>query len=379
MRIAMIGQRGVPATFGGVERHVEELGAELVARGHEVVVYCRRNYAENGAPATHRGMRLVHLPTVPTKHFDAIAHSAIASMAALRGRFDVVHYHALGPGLVAPIPRFVSSARVVQTIHGRDDARAKWGLGARAVLRTAAWMSARVPDVTVVVSKELEEHYRRTYGRATVRIPNGVAEPTVRPPSCIADRFGLERGSYVLFVGRLVPEKAPDQLVRAFRAVPGDTKLAVVGGSSFTDGYAAELAGLAGGDDRVRLLGYQYGEVLDELFTNAAAFVLPSLLEGLPITLLEAGSYGTPVVASAIAPHVEVLGDADAPGTRLFPPGDEGRLTEAIERALADPEGERRGAKALREKVLGTYRWDHVAAATEAVYEGALRRRPASV
>jgi glycosyltransferase involved in cell wall biosynthesis len=234
-------------------------------------------------------------------------------------------------------------------------------------------MSARVPDETVVVSRDLAEHYRRAYGRDTTWIPNGVDEPTVRPPAAIAERWGLTTGSYLLFVGRLVPEKAPDLLIRAFRRLPGDLRLVIAGGSSFTDEYVTGLQRAAAGDPRVVLAGYVFGEELNELYSNAAAFVLPSYLEGLPLTLLEAASYGTPVVVSDIPPHLEVVG-ADAPGHRLFSAGDEDALAEALRRATAETKLERAGAATLREEVLAAYRWDAVTDMTEAVYR---RGRPA--
>jgi len=372
LRVAMIGQRGVPATFGGVEHHVEELGARLAARGHEVSVYCRTNYGCEH-PSRYRGMDLRHLPTLPTKHLDAIAHSGVSTLAALARGHDIVHYHALGPGLVAPLPRVFGRARVVQTIHGLDDERAKWGRGARSVLRTAQWMSAHVPHVTITVSRALADHYAIRHDRGAVYIPNGVTEPTARPAAAIRERFGLEPGGYLLFVGRLVPEKAPDLLVRAFRQIPGPVKLVVAGGSSYTDDFVVELRRLASDDPRVIFTDYVYGNLLAELYTNAAAFVLPSRLEGLPLTLLEAASYGTPVVASDIRPHLEVLGGEGA-GQRTFPSGDVLELAAALDRVLADPAGERAGAARLRHRVLGAYRWDDVTTATEEVYLRVLGR-----
>jgi glycosyltransferase involved in cell wall biosynthesis len=373
LRIAMIGCRGVPARFGGIERHVEELGARLAARGHRVVVFCRTNYtgSEGRQPRHYRGMTLRHLPTVGTKHLDAIAHSALATAAALRGGFDILHYHALGPGLLGVLPRYASRARVVLTVHGLDDQRAKWGRGARTVLHAASWLSARVPDVTIVVSRDLERHYRQVHGCPAVHIPNGAPMSRPHPPDGTTARLGLTPGRYLLFVGRLVPEKAPDLLLRTFRRLPGDHRLVLAGGSSFTDGYTRSLLALAAGDPRVVLAGYVYGAELAELYANAAAFVLPSLLEGLPLTLLEAASFGIPVVASAIPPHLEVLA-ASGPGRRLARPGDEDGLLRALGQVLADPAQERIGAAALRDQVLRAYSWDSAAEATERVYRRAL-------
>ena len=374
MKIGFVGQRGVPATFGGIERHVEEIGARLAARGHEVHVYCRSNYVPAGT-AAYRGMRLRRLPTVGTKHLDAIVHSALSTAAALGERFDVLHYHALGPGALTPLARALSGAKVVQTVHGLDHDRRKWGGGARWFLRSSAWLSARVPHATVVVSQALVDHYQARYGRAVTHIANGVQAPAERPPPCrIAARFGLGGGDYLLFVGRWVPEKAPDLLVRAFRRLPGELRLVLVGDSSFTDGYAGRLRRLAAADPRVVLPGYVYGPLLAELYANAAAFVLPSTVEGLPLTLLEAASYGTPVVATAIAPHVEVM-SGEGPGHHLFPPGDEDALVDALARCLSDPDAERRGAADLRRQVLAGYCWDRATDATEALYRAVLAGR----
>ncbi len=364
LRIAMVGQRGVPASYGGIERHVEEIGARLALRGHEVTVYCRQNYGEDH-PGEHRGMRLRHLPAPSSKHLEAITHAGLATLAAL-GHHDVIHYHALGPGLAAPLPRLLDRARVVLTVHGLDDERAKWGPGARSVLRTARWMSAHVPNATIAVSRALADLYRDEMGRPAVYIPNGVTATPPRPATEMA-RFGVEPGRYVLFVGRFVPEKAPDLLIRAFRRLDHPVRLVLAGGSSYTDAYAGDLARLAAADSRVVLPGYVYGAELEALYDHAAAFVLPSALEGLPLTLLEAVAHGIPVMASDIAPHVEVLGPG-RPGARLFPAGDELALSAGLDRLLENRDGERAGAARLRERVLGHYSWDRAAAATEMLY-----------
>jgi glycosyltransferase involved in cell wall biosynthesis len=373
MRIAMIGQRGIPATFGGIERAVEELGAQLASRGHDVVVYCRSGYGE-GAPVEHRGMTLRDLPTVNSKHLEAFVHTGLATADALRQGFDILHYHALGPGLFAPLARLDRRARVVQTIHGLDDQRAKWGAAAQRVLRVGAWTSARVPHATIVVSRDLERHYLEHWQRATYAIPNGVSR--VVPASSHEDiqrRFGLKPGGYVLFVGRVIPEKAVDLLISAFRNLNSDLRLVIAGGSSHTDAYAARVKALADADRRVVLAGYVYGETLVQLYSHAAAFVLPSELEGLPLSLLEAASYGVPVVASDIPPHLEILG-SEAPGRRLFRVGSATGLTDALERSLEGGSAEREGARRLRDQVLARYRWEVIADQTVDLYRDAMSR-----
>jgi glycosyltransferase involved in cell wall biosynthesis len=366
LRIAMIGQRGVPATFGGIEHHVEEVGARLAARGHEVTVFCRRNYGA-GRRSMHRGMRLRPLPTIGTKHLDAIVHSGVSTVAALPGAPDIIHYHAIGQGLVAPISRLFSSAKVVLTVHGPDAQQAKWSRAARAVLRVADWMSVHVPDETIVVAEALAQHYMRRYECATTLISNGVNELRPRPANEITRRYGLVPGRYFLFVGRLVPDKAADTLIRAFSRLTGDFRLVIVGGSSFTDGYVRSVRELAAADPRVDLTGYLYGGVLEELYTNAAAFVQPSLLEGLPLTVLEAASYGTPIIASDIPAHREILHDNGA-GRRLFLPGDERQLASVMHMVATHLTGERQGAAKLRDRVLAAHDWDDVTDEIEKVY-----------
>lgn len=373
MRIAMIGQRGVPASVGGVERHVEEVGARLAAAGHEVIVYCRDNYVTSGIEE-HRGMRLAHLPAPRSKHLEAVTHSAASTRRALATRPDVVHFHALGPGLFSPVARYASQARVVQTIHGLDDERAKWGGLAQRVLRTARWLSERTPDAVITVSRALAELYREVARPAVVYLPNGVEPPVseVGDEKLVTD-LGLTPGRYALFVGRLVPEKAPDLLLDAYRQVPGgDHRLAIVGGSSYTDGFVGELEATAARDPRVRMLGWMYGPRLTALYRHAAAFVLPSHLEGLPLTLLEAAAAGAPVVASAIPPHVEVVGSS-RDGAWLFPPGDRAALTARLREALLRPGPHGSG---LRESVLAQYRWDETARRTEELYRRLLDGEP---
>jgi len=372
LRIAMVGQKGMPATYGGIERHVEELSARLVALGHEVTVYCRDSY--DAMPMDqYLGVRLRRTPTLPTKHFDAIAHAATATLAALRAKPDVLHYHGIGPGLVAPLPRYLSRVRVVQTIHGLDNQRAKWGRLAKAVLGAAHWTSGKVPDVRIAVSQTLAAHYRDRFGTDTRYVPNGVAMQRRVPAHQITSRFGLTEQGYLLLVGRLVPEKAADLLIRAFRRLPTDLRLAVVGGSSFSDEYVKVLREAAGDDPRIVFTGFAYGDLLAELYTNAAGFVQPSRLEGLPLTLLEACAYGLPVVASDIPPHVELLGE-DAPGHRLFADGDEDGLVAALSRLLADPGAERAGALRHGGLLRAEYSWDAAAREIERVYLSVVKR-----
>ncbi|HON76124.1 MAG TPA: glycosyltransferase family 4 protein [Dermatophilaceae bacterium] len=374
LHVAVIGQKGLPATYGGIEHHVEELGARLVDRGVRVTVYCRSSYAPT-IPATYKGMELVVTPTVGTKHLDAIAHSATSTAHALRSGADIIHYHAMGPGLVAPVPRYASRAKVALTVHGLDHERAKWGGLAKLALGTSHWMSGHVPDEIIAVSRTLAEHYGTTFGRPAHYIPNGVSEAQ---PGELSERllaeYNLRPREYLLFVGRLVPEKCPDLFIKAFREVDTDARLVIVGDSSFTDTYSASLRDLAAGDPRVVFTGYVYQPELGQLYANAAAFVQPSALEGLPLTLLEAISYGIPVVASDIPPHVEVLGAGSA-AYRLFPDGDRSALSARLTAVLADAPAARLASVAVHLDTLRPYSWDSAADQLAELYRRMSRGR----
>ena len=366
LTIAMVGQKGLPAKMGGVEKHVEEVGSRLASRGHEVLVFCRSSYG-TGMPRAYRGMTLLEAPTVATKHLDAIVHSATSTVKALGRRPDVVHYHALGPALLSPVPKYLSDAAVVLTVHGLDHQRDKWGAPARAVLGAAHWLSGRVPDDTVVVSQSLAAHYGEHFAKAVTCIPNGVPTPVLTDDSDFVRSLGLVPGRYALFVGRLVPEKRPDLLIEAVLGSDRVQQLAIVGDTSFTPEYSARLRELAGDDPRVVFPGFVGGQHLDELFQRAGVFVQPSDLEGLPLTLLEAIANRTPVVASDIPPHLEILGSG-SPEHRLFARGDVNSLRTALEQVLAGvPAG---SGDELRTRVLDHYSWD---AATDRLEELYLR------
>jgi glycosyltransferase involved in cell wall biosynthesis len=376
----MIGQKGLPAQYGGVEKAVEELAARLVERGHHVTAF---NKAEGATPrpTEHRGIELRYVPAFGGKHLRNLTQSFAASINTLLRHYDVVHYHALGPCLSAPIARLRPGSRVVVTIQGRDDQRAKWSRPAQAVLTTAAWMSANVPHGRIAVSQQLQREFREQFGKDTVHIPNGVSPAPVASMDGAEDplaRFGLEPGRYLVNVGRLVPEKAIDQLLRAYGNVQTDLKLAIVGGSSHTDDYVDRLHRLAAADPRIVLTGPVYGPGTDRLFRNAAGYVMPSLLEGLPLALLEAISYGMPVAVSDIPPHLEVVGTSE-PGQRVFRAGDLDEMAKQIQMLVDDLDDERDAAQLLRARVLEEYSWERITDKTEELYQSLLQRVPVRV
>lgn len=373
LRIAMVGLRGVPASYGGIEHHVEEIGARIAEAGHDVTVYARPGYRTGPRLDTYRGMTIKEVPALGAKHLEALSHSALASLNSLFKGFDIVHFHAIGPALFTPIPRLRPRTKVVFTVHGRDDQRAKWSRPAQAVLSTARWVSGHAPNATIAVSQALRDFYSTTYDRDATYIPNGAPAITPRPLGALAADLGLGSPPYVLFVGRLVPEKRPDLLIEAFRKLDIDARLVVVGGSSHTDEFVAQLEKEAAEDDRIVMAGYRYGEELAALYSNASVFALPSALEGLPLTLLEAVAYGRTIVASDIAPNVEVL-SGTGPGRYVVPVDDVPALADALRCGLVDESHDSDAADQFRAELLETYSWDRAAEATVDVYQSLVTR-----
>ena len=369
MKIAMIGLKGIPATYGGVERHVEELAARLVLLGHEVTAYCRSHYTPR-SETEHRGIRLRVLSSINTKHFDAISHTARAALSAMHEGYDIIHFHAIGPSLLSFFPRLAlcRRARVVATVHSLDYKRRKWGRFAQWCLRRGEGAAVRFPHRTIVVSKLLQDYFTQR-GKSVIHIPNGVPAPTPRPLDELR-RFGLGERQFILWLGRFVPEKRIEDLVRAFAGLEGNWRLVLAGEVDKNDAYSRHIMELATGDERIILAGGLYDAAKAEALTNAALVVTPSELEGSPIALLEAMRYGRPVLASDIPEHLEAL----RPGQNgyTYPVADTAALTDAMRRILDSPADTEAVGKRAAEDAK-QYDWDEIAAATARVYADALR------
>lgn len=364
IRVAMIGQKGYPPIHGGIEKHVAELAARLGPLGFTVDIYSRPHYSSARGPADLDGVRVVRLPSIPTKHLDAISHTVLATGHVLLQDVDIVHYHALGPGLLAGLPRLLGRARTVVTVHGLDWQRDKWGPLARRVLQVGETASAALPNRTIVVSRALRDHFLQAHRRAATYIPNGITEPVLRAPDLIREH-GVT-GPFVLFVGRLVPEKGCHLLLEAWGRLPAETRravqLVIAGDAGFTSGYVETLKKAAPAG--VKFVGFVHGPVLEELFSSAEIMVLPSTLEGLSITLLEGMSYGRCCLVSDIPPNLEAAGGHAA----SFASGDVRQLRDSLEALLADPDRRALLGAAARTHVLASYSWDRVAEMTAAVY-----------
>ncbi len=371
MKIAVIGTKGIPAQFGGIERHCEELYTRLAARGNEVTIFVRGWFTP--VRGLYRGVDLRSAPTLNRKGLDAFVHTATASLAALTGDFDIVHYHAIGPALFSFMPKF-RGMKPVATVHALDWQRQKWGRGARAVLKAGEWSSVHFPERTIVVSRDLQRYFRERYGRETVYIPNGV-EPA-EPPAAwdLIKDFGIEPGRYILFLGRLVPEKGAHDLIEAYLESGVGLPLVVAGGSSHSDEYVERLKrqaqGRPGSAGRVIFTGNVEGELLRQLSGHAGLFVLPSMLEGLPIVVLEMLSLGVPVLASDIGPSREVLNEGEFGA--LYHAGDAVDLKEKLLGALGALGELKQKALAGRQHVQTANDWDRIAEQTEKLYEDVL-------
>jgi glycosyltransferase involved in cell wall biosynthesis len=369
LKVAMIGLRGVPATWGGVERAVEELSAKLADLGHHVTVYGRIGYGDS-SHREHRGVDVRWLPAVQSKHFEAASHTALAMFRAIRSReFDLIHIHSPGPGLLSVVPRLAGIPCVV-TIHAADWRSEKWGRFASAVLKLGARVAARTADRTIVVSRGLQDLFASEYGIAPEYIPNGVAAEELELQQPVD---GLEPRNFVLFLGRLVPEKQVHMLVDAFKQLDTEQKLAIVGPPTHSRAYVAQIEALADGDDRIMFMGPRYGAEKAWLLRNASAFAQPSAKEGLPITLLEAIACGAMPVYSDIPEHREVM-DTMAFGIP-FRAGDRDDLVSKLRMALEQDADGNVPSEASRLAVVKAYDWTAIASQTVELYRAVIAAR----
>jgi len=369
VKIAYIGQKGIPATFGGVEFHIDELSRRLVKRGHKVYVYVRDWYTDKNLKQ-YQGVGLIHTPTINTKHLDAFVHSLTSSFHSIFQDYNIIHYHALGPTVFCWLPK-VFRDKVVVTLHGLDWERGKWGKFAKVFLKFTERTATYIPDKTIVVSRAQKEYFESKYGREVTYIPNGVNIPQRKLPGrIIKEKYGLNGEDYLLWMGRLTPEKRVDWLIKAFKEIKGkipNLKLVIAGGSSATDEYVRELKKLAENDKRIIFTGYIVGKEKEELLSNAFLFILPSYLEGLPIVLLEAMSYRLPCLVSDIPPHKEVINE-EVDGF-LFQSNNFSDFVKRLGELLENPRRLKDIGKNARRKAEREYNWDEAVRKTEEVYK----------
>lgn len=374
MRISMIGHKRYGSREGGVEVVVTELARRMAALGHEVTCYDRSGAdvmtgdAADGRERTVDGVRVVPVRTIDRKGLAALSSSYFATLAAIKDRPDVIHYHAEGPCVPLPLAKR-AGIRTVATIHGLDWQRAKWGRLASTYIKMGEKAAATKADGLIALSEGVRRYFKETYGREAVFIPNGVDAKEALPASVIKEKWNLEKDSYLLYLGRLVPEKRPELLIEAFRVLETNKRLVIAGGSSDTLAYEKELRAAAQGDNRIVFTGFVNGEPLAELYSNCYAYVLPSDVEGMPMSLLEAMAYGCCCVTSDISECADVL----AGNGVTFEKGSADSLRAALRGLLAD--AGRAGAlgDAAKAHVEKTYNWDSVVERTLELYRGSAR------
>lgn len=371
LKIAMIGHKRIPTREGGVEIVVNELATRMVKKGNRVDAYNRRGSHVSGKEFVSRigkeycGIRIISIPTFESKSLNAIVYSFLASVRALFGRYDVIHYHAEGPCAMLWIPK-IFGKRVVVTIHGLDWQRSKWGNFASRVLKFGERLAAKHADEVIVLSSNMKEYFREVYGRETVFIPNGIALPERKEAKEIREKWKLSKDEYILFLARIVPEKGIHYLIQAYQKLNTDKKLVIAGGSSHSKEYFCQLKEMASGYDNIIFTDFVGGRTLEELYSNAYLFVLPSDVEGMAIGLLEAMSYGNCCLVSDIPENTEVVED----NAVTFRHGDTEDLQRQMELLLLNPDKVQGYRKTAADFICHKYDWDCVVDRTLDVYRG---------
>lgn len=367
MKIYLIGQKGLPATSGGVENHVNNLAVKLLESGHEVFAYTRPNYTSKNW-SEYLGIKLISRPGINSKNLDAISHTFVACLDFIfkRKEADIIHFHSIGPAsLIFLIKLFRPKVKVVFTFHSQCYFNTKWGQFAKFYLTWGERIGCRLADEVIVISKNLKKYVEEKYHRTVNYIPNGVNINPILEAQIIKEKWGLERASYILSVSRLVKNKGLEYLIAAYKNISSDKKLVIAG-----DGhYRSELEKLADGHPNIIFTGNQTGAVLEELYSNAALFVQPSEAEGLSISLLEAASFKLPILISDIEANKEIMG----PDAFSF----ENKNSQDLELKLKmfleqKTPGLEKNIELVYNKVQSQYNWNDIAQQSVAVYKKVL-------
>lgn len=368
-KIAMIGHKRIPSREGGVEIVVEKLSSRLIEQGYFVDAYNRSGYHVSGKQydAQYRkifnGIRIITIPTFQNGKLNAIVYTVLATIRSLFGKYDVYHFHAEGPCAMLWLPKLFHK-HIIVTIHGLDWQRAKWGAFASKVLLRGEKNAVKYADEIIVLSDNVRQYFKDTYGRDVHFIPNGIDKPESVKARDMVTKWGIKPGKYILFLARIVPEKGLHYLIEAFKQIDTDMQLVIAGGSSHSSDYLSQMQELSKGDERIIYTNFVQGRYLEELYSNAYMFVLPSDIEGMSISLLEAMAYGNCCLISDIPENVEVVGSHAA----VFKHGDSADLKRALEELIKDPTlaAEYRGKS--QEFILNKYNWDDVTKATVELY-----------
>lgn len=368
MKIAMLGHKRIPSREGGVEIVVEELSTRLVQKGHTVDVYNRKgnNVSDKNIKTKkikeYKGVNIKTVFTINKKGLDALIYSFFASIRVLFGKYDCIHYHAEGSCAMLWIPHLFRK-RTVVTIHGLDWQRSKWGGFATKYIKFGEKMAAKYADEIIVLSKGVQEYFKKTYNRKTNFIENGVNKPTIKVPNIIKEKYNLKKDDYILYLARIVPEKRLDLLIDAFKKINTSKKLVIAGGASHTNDFYNEIKQKASEDSRIIMTGFVQGEELQELFSNTYLYCLPSDVEGMPISLLEAMSYGKNCLVSNIEENTQVTGKY----ATTFKKSNLDSLIDSLDRCL-NGYG-RFEDKEISDYIIKRYDWNDIVERTVKLYK----------
>ena len=370
MKIAVIGAKGLPPKQGGIEHYCAEVYSRMVAQGHSVDVFARSSYTDYpwGEPYDYKGVQVISLPGLQLRGVDAFITSALGTIAAMTKKYDIVHFHALGPSLFTCLPKINHSGKVVVTCQGLDWQRAKWGSFSTRVIQMGEKAAVRFADEIIVVSEALSTYFSETYGRKTIYIPNAPAGYGESDPNFgYGTQLGLKQGCYILFLGRLVPEKRPDLLVDAFCDLkPVGWKLVLAGGVSDTKSFTSKLLEKVANNRDIIFAGELRGPRLWEIVRGSGLFSLPSDLEGLPLAMLEAMREGIPVMASNIPPHQQLISENRG---MLFEAGNRNSCTRNLDWAIHHHPELAVMAKNAQRHVQHNYSWDRITSETLKIYK----------
>ncbi|MBU4360945.1 glycosyltransferase family 4 protein [Patescibacteria group bacterium] len=390
-KIAFIGQKGIPVSQGGVERHVEELSIRMARKGHEVFVYTRPHWVPKEYKK-YEGVNLISLPSLNTKHLDAGTHTFISIFSAIfKQKVDIIHLQGVGPGWFAWLPKILSpKIKVVTTIHSADWEHGKWNNFAQMMLKFGAKLGCKFSDEAIAVGRSLQKHCLMNCKKDAIYIPNGVAIPEKNNSKTfgknILNNFNLTPNQYILTVSRLVKHKGIHYLIEAFKnfktnlnktdqARFANFKLVIVGSTAFTENYQKYLLKLTQNREDIIFAGIQTGSNLDALFSNSYLYAQPSESEGLSIALLEAMSYGKSILVSNIEENIELITGNSQTGTIGFDFENKNiaDLTKKLTILINDQDIVRQVGNKARNYVKLYYNWEEITDRTERIYKNIVR------
>lgn len=369
LKVAMYGQKNTMTTEGGVEVVTKELAMRLVEKGDYVTCYNRKGHHVSGAeydvPMVDEweGISMKYVPIIEKKGLAALTSSFGAAFACMVGDYDVVHVHAEGPAISCWIPK-LTGKRVICHVHGLDHQRVKWGKAAKQIILWGEENAVNFADEIIVLSKGVQDYFTDKYDRNTRFIPNGVNRPKTLPANEITEKWGLKKDNYILFLGRLVPEKGIEYLIRAYKELDTDKKLVIAGGSSDTDSFVGTMKNMSSNDERIIFTGFVDGSIREELYSNAYIYILPSDVEGMPLSLLEALSFGNCCLVSDIDECAEVVEDKGV----TFRHSDIQDLKDKLEELIRNPEAVKQYGDEAADFVCGKYNWDKITDEVERLY-----------